>query len=184
MLLQFVKIKFFTISLCFIVSVFVFSNFSILSYADVSDHDYLFLKASNNLSNMNSSKPLSDTFSNLFVTMTQNSKNLTSHYNQEILLWQKGKYSNITMAKITETYLPQFVAQLSKFNSSQVPLKYEKIKENFITSLHDEVKSYELFKDYLLTGNKTKDNLSTDYLSNSFKYEELAFKEFNDINEK
>lgn len=181
MVYQLLKSVYLVIIFGTIISFLLLSGFNITSSANAFENAFL-NKISNGLSGNNSSKSLSDPFLNLFIITNKKSANLTSQYNNEILLWQKGNYSNSTMAKITENYLPRFITQLNDFNSTQVPIKYYKIKENFVKSLGEEIKSYDLFRDYLLTGNSTKNALSTDYLSKSLEYEELAFKEFNNAN--
>ena len=48
-------------------------------------------------------------------------------------------------------------------------------------SFSNEIKSYEFFRDYLTTGNETKNQISTDYLSKSLEDEFDAFKSFNNV---
>ena len=64
------------------------------------------------------------------------------------------------MAKITETFLPKFVTQLNQFNNTEAPIKYNKVKENYVKSFANEIKSYEFFHDFLKTNNSTANKLS------------------------
>ena len=121
-------------------------------------------------------------YSNYLVETTDKSVELTRQYQDEIGLWNQGKYSNSTMAKITDSFLPRFISQLSTFNSTQAPEEYNVIKENFAKSFASEIKSYELFKEYLITNNSTKNDLSTDYLSNALNYETIARNAFAQLN--
>ena len=52
------------------------------------------------------------------------------------------------MAKITETFLPKFIAQLNQFKNTDAPAKYSKVKENHVKSFASEIKIYQLFNDY------------------------------------
>lgn len=117
-------------------------------------------------------------YAEYFLKIDKNAVNLTKSFQDEIARWNLGDYSNLTMAKITENYLPKFILQLNEFNNTPPAQKYLKAKQLLVSSLSNEIKSYELFKDYLLTNNATKNDLSTNYLSNSLEDEALAFKEF------
>lgn len=56
-----------------------------------------------------------DNYSNYLKEVTDNSVNLTRTYQDKIALWNSHNYSNITMAKIIETFLPKFITQLYQF---------------------------------------------------------------------
>ncbi|MBA3750769.1 MAG: hypothetical protein H0X03_07780 [Nitrosopumilus sp.] len=120
-------------------------------------------------------------YSKYLQTTTDKSVNLTRSYQDEIGLWVKGDYSNITMAKITETFLPKFIIQLNEFNNTKSPELYDKVKENFVKSFENEIKSYELFKYYLITNNSTENGLSIDYLSKALEYETMARSYYNQV---
>jgi hypothetical protein len=124
--------------------------------------------------NSESNKISIDEYSNYLKTTTDKSVNLTRAYQDEIALWVNGDYSNATMANITETFLPKFITQLNEFNNTDSPEKYDKVKENFVKSFENEIKSYQFFKNYLITNNSTKNELSTDYLSKALEYETMA----------
>lgn len=126
----------------------------------------------------------SNGYAEYFLMVDKNAVNLTRNFQDEIALWNLGDYSNSTMAKITENYLPKFSLQLKEFNNTPPPQTYLKAKQLLVSSLNSEIKSYELFKDYLLTNNSTKNNISTNYLSDSLRYEALAFKEFRNAHTK
>lgn len=113
---------------------------------------------------------------------TDKSVELTRQYQDEIGLWNQGNYTNITMAKITDSFLPRFINQLNQFNGTKTPEEYNIVKENFAKSFASEIKSYELFREYLITNNSTKNELSTDYLSDALKFETIARNAFAQLN--
>jgi hypothetical protein len=121
-------------------------------------------------------------YSNYLMDTTDKSVELTRQYQDEIGLWNQGKCTNDTMAKITDSFLPRFVNQLNEFNNTQAPEEYGIVKENFVKSFASEIKSYELFKEYLTTNNSTKNDLSTDYLSDALRYETVARDAFARLN--
>ncbi len=124
----------------------------------------------------------SNNYSNYLQTTTDKSLNLTRSFQSEIALWNDHKYSNETMSKITESYLPKFIAQLDQFNKTSAPAKYSKVKENYVKSFDSEIKSYRLFDIYLKTNNSTANKLSTDYLSSALTFETIARNAFTAAN--
>lgn len=50
-----------------------------------------------------------------------------------------------------------------------------------LKSFMNEIKSYELFRDYLLTDNETKNQISTELMSKSLEYESYALRSYNDV---
>jgi hypothetical protein len=57
--------------------------------------------------------------------------------------------------------------------------KYLQAKDLYIKSLQSEIGSYMHFRNFLITGNKTEDDTSTQLLSNALKYEIKSFAAFN-----
>ncbi len=123
-----------------------------------------------------------DNYSNYLKSATDKSVNLTRMYQDEIALWNSHFYSNITMAKITETFLPKFITQLKQFNNTEAPAKYNIVKKNYIKSFENEIQSYRYFIDYLKTNNSTANKLSNDNLSAALNYETIARKAFAEAN--
>jgi hypothetical protein len=124
--------------------------------------------------NYQSFQTTKDSYPDYLKTTIDESVKLTRTYQDEIGLWQRGNYSNTTMAKITETFLPQFMKQLKDFNETAPSEKFSKVKDDFVKSFSNEIKSYESFKDYLMTNNSTANELSNDYLSEALNYETIA----------
>jgi hypothetical protein len=126
--------------------------------------------------------PAEDNHSNYLKTITDKSINLTRAYQDEIALWNSHFYTNTTMAKITETFLPKFLTQLNQFNNTDAPAKYGKVKDNYLKSFTSEIISYQLFDYYLKTNNSTTNKLSNDYLSFALSYETMARNAFVEAN--
>ena len=124
----------------------------------------------------------SNNYSNYLQSITDKSLNLTRSYQDEIALWNDHKYSNATMAKITEDYIPKFISQLDQFNKTSAPAKYSKVKDNYVKSFDSEIKSYRLFDIFLKTNNSTANKLSTDYLSSALTFETIARNAFTAAN--
>ena len=117
---------------------------------------------------------VNNTYANYLKSVTDKSINLTSAYQDEIAVWNEHQYSNTTMAKITEAYLPKFIDQLVQFENTPAPAKYVKVKESYIKSFESEIKSYQFFDSYLKTNNSTANKLSNDYLSFALINETIA----------
>ncbi len=122
-----------------------------------------------------------DEYANYFAALTQQSASLTKDYQEKIGEWELGQISNSSKAKLTDDYLKNFTTQLKEFNQTKSPQPFEATKNNMSSSFSNEIKSYEFFRDYLITGNETMNQLSTDYLSKSLEDESDAFKSFKDV---
>lgn len=83
------------------------------------------------------------------------------------------KHDNLTMVNITDIYLSQFEELEKEARNLNVPKGNESIKNSFIRSLESEAASYEHFKKYLITGNRTEDELSNANLSLAYQYEKI-----------
>ena len=118
------------------------------------------------------------TYASYFISVTQDAVNLTNAFQSEIELWQEGQTSNKQMADLTEIYLGNFTEQLFSFNSTVSPERFKDAKDNLARSFYNEIKSYEYFRDYLLSGNESLNEISTDYLGKSLDDEAIAFKAF------
>jgi hypothetical protein len=123
-------------------------------------------------------------YANYFATFTQSSANLTRAFQDEIGHWQLGTVSNETMAELTDDYLVNFTKQMNEFNQTESPAVFESAKISLINSFNNEIKSYQYFKDYLLTGNETLNEISTNFLSKSLEDEAISFKAFKEVTNK
>jgi hypothetical protein len=116
----------------------------------------------------------------VYETLINDSHSLTESYQKEIGKWQSKQYNNKTMVLVTDKYLPQFQKLVSRAQALQpTTIKYLQAKELYIKSLQSEIGSYMHFRNFLATGSKTEDNISTQLLSNALKYEINSFTAFN-----
>jgi hypothetical protein len=112
-------------------------------------------------------------FTDSLGVLVSKSNELTSKYQQELGKWTTKENDNLTMITITESYLSLFEELENEARDLVVPNGQENIKDSFIKSVNSEAASYEHFKNYLITGNKTEDELSIDDLSLAFQYEQV-----------
>jgi hypothetical protein len=112
-------------------------------------------------------------FTDSLRVLVSKSNELTSKYQQELGKWTTKENDNMTMVTITESYLSLFEELENEATDLVVPNGQENIKDSFIKSVNSEAASYEHFKNYLITGNKTEDELSIDDLSLAFQYEQV-----------
>jgi hypothetical protein len=73
---------------------------------------------------------------------------------------------------------------MNKFNQTQAPDSFESAKKSLVNSFYNEIKSYQVFREYLLTGNESLNEISTNFLSESLKDEVMAFESFKEVTNK
>lgn len=116
-------------------------------------------------------------FTESLRVLVSKSGDLTRNYQEEVGKWNMKKLDNLTMVTITDRYLSQFEELENEVKALNVPNEYENIKDSFVSSVESEASSYEHFKNYLISGDKTEDQLSNDKLSLAFK-QELVYADF------
>ena len=116
-------------------------------------------------------------FTESLRVLVSKSGDLTRNYQEEVGKWNMKKLDNLTMITITDRYLSQFEELENEAKALNVPNEYENIRDSFVSSVESEACSYEHFKNYLISGNKTEDQLSNDKLSLAFK-QELVYADF------
>jgi len=116
-------------------------------------------------------------FTESLRVLVSKSGDLTRNYQEEVGNWNMKKLDNLTMVTITDRYLSQFEELENEAKTLNVPNEYENIRDSFVSSVESEASSYEHFKNYLITGDKTEDQLSNDKLSLAFK-QELVYADF------
>ena len=122
----------------------------------------------------------SQSFHVAYETLINDSHSLTESYQKEIGKWQSKQYDNKKMISITDNYLPKFQKLVNRVQALQpTTIKYLQAKDLYIKSLQSEIGSYMHFWNFLATGNKTEDNISTQLLSNALKHEINSFTAFN-----
>ncbi len=116
-------------------------------------------------------------FAESLRVLVSKSGDLTRNYQEEVGKWNMKKLDNLTMVTITDRYLSQFEELENEAKALNVPNEYENIRDSFVSSIESEASSYEHFKNYLISGDKTEDQLSNDKLSLAFK-QELVYADF------
>jgi len=116
-------------------------------------------------------------FTESLRVLVSKSGDLTRNYQEEVGKWNMKKLDNLTMVTITDRYLSQFEELENEAKALNVPNEYENIRDSFVSSVESEASSYEHFKNYLIYGDKTEDQLSNDKLSLAFK-QELVYADF------
>lgn len=116
-------------------------------------------------------------FTESLRVLVSKSGDLTRNYQEEVGKWNMKKLDNLTMVTITDRFLSQFEELENEAKALNVPNEYENIKDSFVSSVESEASSYEHFKNYLISGDKTEDQLSNDKLSLAFK-QELVYADF------
>ena len=118
-------------------------------------------------------KSSTQVFTDSLRVLVSKSTELTSKFQQELGKWTTKEYDNMTMITMTDNYLSQFEQLGNEARDLVVPNGLENIKDSFIKSVNSEASSYEHFKNYLITGNKTEDELSNDDFNLAFQYEQV-----------
>jgi hypothetical protein len=132
-----------------------------------------------NSSSSNNSNP-TQIFHWSYEMLINDSHLLTQSYQKEIGKWQSKQYDNKTMISVTDNYLPKFQKLVNRAEALQpITEKYLQAKDLYIKSLQSEIESYKHFRTFLITGNNTEDDISTQLLSNALKYEIKSFAAFN-----
>ncbi|HSA72910.1 MAG TPA: hypothetical protein VLD84_03050 [Nitrososphaeraceae archaeon] len=109
--------------------------------------------------------------------LASKSGDLTRNYQEEVGKWNMKELDNLTMVSITDRYLSQFAELENEAKALDVPNEYENIRDSFVSSVESEASSYLHFKNYLISGNKTEDQLSNDNLAVAFK-QEMVYADF------
>ena len=108
--------------------------------------------------------------------LVNESQNLTKSYQDEIRKWTSGQFDNSTLVLITDSFLPKFENLIVIAKNMIYPREYKYVHDALVNSLESETDSYRHFRNYLVSGNKTEDDISTDLLSRAFQYEQVYSK--------
>jgi len=124
---------------------------------------------------------ISQNFSDSYQNMVTQARQLTQSFQSEMAKWQSKQYDNITMIKITNTYLPRFQKLINNIESLQFTPKFENTKDFYAKSLESEMLSYTNFRNYLLTDNRSAYKQSIQLLSDSLNFETKSFDAFRNV---
>jgi hypothetical protein len=119
-----------------------------------------------------------DKFSESYVKLFNDSRNLTQDYQGKIAKWQLKQYDNKTMVSITDTYLPKFQELASKVENLNPPERFKKTVEFSVKSIQSEMQSYMHFRNFLITNNPKENETSNALLADAQKYETYAIDNF------
>ena len=160
-----------------------YGQFVIINQSQALVKDTLNAPLSTNINNgisiASNSSNRTQSFHVAYETLINDSRSLTQSYQSEIGKWQSKQYDNKTMILITDKYLPEFQKLVNRVQALQpTTAKYLQAKSLYIKSIQSEIGSYVHFRNFLVTGNKTEDDISTQLLSNALKYEIKSFAAF------
>jgi hypothetical protein len=105
--------------------------------------------------------------------LVHQSQHLTKSYHDEIGKWRMHQYDNYTLAHITDTFIPKFENLTNIARIMTYPEDYKYVHEALVNSLSFETDSYKHFREYLLSGNITEDEISNKLFSRAFEYEQI-----------
>ena len=105
--------------------------------------------------------------------LVHQSQHLTKSYHDEIGKWRMHQYDNYTLAHITDTFIPKFENLTNIARIMTYPEDYKYVHDALVNSLSFETDSYKHFREYLLSGNITEDEISNKLFSRAFEYEQI-----------
>jgi len=112
-------------------------------------------------------------FKDSLNNLVHQSQRLTKSYHDEIGKWRMHQYDNYTLAHITDTFIPRFENLTNIARVMTYPEDYKYVHEALVNSLSFETDSYRHFREYLLSGNITEDEISNRLFSRAFEYEQI-----------
>jgi hypothetical protein len=110
------------------------------------------------------------------ISIIAKSTNLTTSYNDEVGKWLLKQHDNSTMISITDSFLPKFEALVKSAENVSYPTDSKYVYDALVNSLKSETESYKHFRNYLISGNSTENETSTDLLSDAYRYEQIYSK--------
>jgi hypothetical protein len=113
--------------------------------------------------------------------------NASTNYQNDLAKLNLAIYdnkNNLTIIKKNQEYIDNLNEIISSVKNASVQHEYKSLLNNYIVSVESEIDSYSRFNNYLLTGNRTENNLSMDLLSKAFNYETQAINEYKKLESK
>jgi hypothetical protein len=170
----------------FIIFLALFSSALYLSVANFGDHGLQLVEGQTKAETMDSvnnesqdliSKTSLQQFRSSLSGIVNQSLILTQSYQDEIGKWMSHQYDNSTFVSITDSYIPKFENLVNGAQNITFPKDYKNIHDALVNSLKSETDSYKHFRNYLVSGNKTENEISTDLLTKALQYE-MIYSEF------
>jgi hypothetical protein len=118
-------------------------------------------------------------FAESYGKLVTDSRNLTQSYQSQVGKWKLKQYDNSTMVSITDQYLPKFQSLVDRAKVLQPPQKFMRSRDFLALSFQSEIESYKHFRNFLTTGLRAEDDVSTKFLSDALRYETNSFSAFN-----
>ena len=112
-------------------------------------------------------------FKDSLNNLVHQSQHLTKSYHDEIGKWRMHQYDNYTLAYITDTFIPKFENLTNIARIMTYPENYKYVHEALVNSLSFETDRYRQFREYLLSGNITEDEISNKLFSQAIEYEQI-----------
>ena len=170
----------------FIIFLTLFSSALYLSIAIFGDHSLQLVKGQTEGEGTDSvhnetqaliSKTSLQQFRSSLSGIVNQSLILTKSYQDDIGKWMSHQYDNSTLISITDSFVPKFENLVNSAQNMTFPRDYKNIHDALVNSLKSETDSYKHFRNYLVSGNKTEDEISTDLLTKALQYE-MIYSEF------
>jgi hypothetical protein len=92
---------------------------------------------------------------------------LTQEYTAEEERWLSQ--DNNTLIQVIDRYLPRYEQLIERANTLNTPEKYESAKNYLVGAIELERQSYEHFRKYLVTGDQSEYQESSDLISRSLE---------------
>jgi hypothetical protein len=106
-------------------------------------------------------------FKRAFEQIILDTNALTQQYTAEEQRWLSQ--DNNTLIQIIDQYLPRYNQLIERANALNTPERYESAKNYLVSAIEFERESYEHFRNYLVTGNPSEYQESSDLISQSLE---------------
>jgi hypothetical protein len=106
-------------------------------------------------------------FKRAFEQIILDTNALTQQYTAEEQRWLSQ--DNNTLIQVIDQYLPRYNQLIERANALNTPERYESAKNYLVSAIEFERESYEHFRNYLVTGNLSEYQESSDLISQSLE---------------
>ena len=106
-------------------------------------------------------------FKRAFEQIILDTNALTQQYTAEEQRWLSQ--DNNTLIQVIDQYLPRYNQLIERANALNTPERYESAKNYLVSAIEFERESYEHFRNYLVTGNPSEYQESSDLISQSLE---------------
>ena len=116
-----------------------------------------------------------------YYSLVDATTGVTENYHKEIEKWERDQYDNRKLVEVTGSFLSEYDLLVDRASSFKPPQKYQEALDLYIKSLNSERSSYDVFRDFVETGDPRLNETSIDLLSNATKYELESFNLINTL---